>query len=140
MPKVSDVYASAGLKADIDVPDLEDGGLVVTIKGADFKEFDDGGKIIVKFVETDKSLVLNKTNADTLTKMFGSDDTDDWLDRKVKLYATDTTYQGKPIRGIRVHSRPVKGKALQPAAGGRDFDETAPPPARPAADDDDTPF
>jgi hypothetical protein len=133
MPKVSDVYSGAGLKADDDVPDLEDGGLIVTIKDAEIKDFDNGTKIILKFKETDKDLILNKTNADTLTKMFESDDTDDWNGRKIKLYATDVSYQGKAMRGIRVYSKPVK---KEPAVKhSTDFDETAPPPRRPADDD-----
>ena len=147
MPRVSDVFQGSFLKADVDVPDLEDGGIVFTIKDGEVKDFDDGAKIILHFEETDKGLVLNKTNANTLIDLFKSDDTDDWIGRKVKLYAKDVEYQGKMTRGIRISTREVKStkanpanaaKATPVAAGGRDFDETAPPP-RPAASQDNDP-
>lgn len=140
MPKVSDAFPSNYLKADVDVPDLEDGGIVLTIKTADMVEFDDGQKLALYFEEIPKGLILNKTNANTLTDLFKSDDTDDWEGRKVKLYAKDVEYQGKITRGIRVATRlPKNGKPAPVAAGGRDFDETddgiADPPSRRPADD-----
>lgn len=137
MPKVSDAFPSSYLKADIDVPDLEDGGVVLTIKTADMVQFDDGDKLAVYFEEVAKGLILNKTNANTLTDLFKSDDTDDWEGRKVKLYAKDVEYQGKITRGIRVATRlPGKAKPAPVAAGGADFDELPDPPARPSAKDD----
>ena len=131
MAKIGEIYSGSGLKAE-DVPDLEDGGLIVTIKGGEVKQYDDGPKIVLSFRETDKVLTVNKTNAEALVKLSGSDDSDDWLGLKIKLYSVDTTYNGKATRGIRVNSRPVKASN----AHRQGFDETAddvpPPPRRPS--------
>lgn len=148
MPKMNEAFPSKYLKADDDVPDIAEGGLIVTISGAEFETVGQGAeaaqKIVLYFKETSKGLVLNKTNATTLTKLFGSDDTDDWIDRRCRLVATDVEFKGDMMRGIRVSSREVKGPS-KPAPGGRDFDETAepvgaaswPPNRAPASNDPD---
>jgi hypothetical protein len=140
MPKVSDVFQSNYLQADTDILDFEDGGTVLRIKDGTIETFKNNGKeedkIVLSFHGTDKRLVVNKTNANTLTDLFKSDDTDDWLDRLVKLYAKDVEYQGTMTRGIRIMTRlpkddkqspPAREKAAAaaPAAPRTDFDETA---------------
>lgn len=139
MPKVSDVFQSNFLQADVDVPDLEDGGIVLRISNGEIETFKNNNKeeikIVLSFHGTDKRLVVNKTNANTLTDLFKSDDTDDWIDKRVKLYSKDVEYQGKMVRGIRVATRLPKDDKAVPAAARTDFDETAPPPRRPADDE-----
>jgi hypothetical protein len=139
--KISEAFPSKYLKADDDIPDINDGGLVVTITGAEFETIGQGAeaseKIVLYFAETKKGLVLNKTNAGTITKVLGSDDTDDWMDRKIRLVATDVEFKGDMMRGIRVSSRPVKSEARPKAApGGKDFEEFDPAPRRGAPGED----
>jgi hypothetical protein len=130
MAKISEAFPSKYLKADDDVPDIAEGGLVVTITKAEFETIGQGSeaadKIVLYFAEHKKGLVLNKTNANTLTKLFNSDDTDDWIDRRCRLVATDVEFKGDMMRGIRVSSREVKAEP-KPKAVKHDpsFDETA---------------
>lgn len=130
--KMSTAFPSKYLAADTDVPDAEDGGLIVTISGCKRETLGNGkeaeDKPVLYFEETDKGLVLNKTNANTITDLMGTDETDEWEGRKIKLYAKDVEFQGKMTRGIRVSTRPPK----RPEAHRQDFDETNDPPPRKA--------
>lgn len=134
--KMSSAFPSKYLAADADVPDFEDGGLVVTISGAKLERVgmgnDAADKPVLYFEEIDKGLVLNKTNANVLTDLFGTDDTDEWEGRKVRLYAKDVEYQGKMVRGIRVHTRPPKAPTEKEAAAAK---VTSPPRAEDDKDD-----
>jgi hypothetical protein len=143
--KMSEAFPSNYLKADVDVPDLEDGGIVLTISSVEMKAMkgDDGNeqKVIVEFEEVDKGLVCNKTNATTIAGLYG-DDTDDWIGQKVQLYAKDVEFQGKMTRGIRVSTRAPRAKKAA--------EKTAPAKAAPVSgptgsandpdDGDDIPF
>ena len=63
------------------------GPQVVTIAGAEIKEFEgDGQKVIVKFAELDKELPCNKTRLKTLVTMFGPD-TAGWVGQRVMVHA-----------------------------------------------------
>ena len=75
MPRVSDTYGSSeSWKAD----DLEGKDLTLKIRNVDVKKFDEGAKLIVTFHNSDKSLILNKTNSEIIAELYG-DDTDDWI-------------------------------------------------------------
>lgn len=58
---------------------------------------------VVHFANTKKSLVLNKTNGNTIAALHG-DDTDLWNGKEVTLYATTTEFGGKIVPCIRVRS------------------------------------
>jgi hypothetical protein len=142
--KMSDAFPSKYLKADVDVPDADQGGIVLTIsyvEMADVGSLDSpDSKPVVFFEEVSKGLVLNKTNAATLTTLFHDDDTDVWAGKRVKLVAKDVEFQGKMTRGIRVSTRPVPAAPAPPLRGG-----PVKPPGKQAAstsqnDTDDIPF
>jgi hypothetical protein len=90
-------------------------------------------KWCLEFSESDKPLVLNSINIQLCEKIFGSDDTDDWVGQRIVLYVDPTvSYGGKVTGGIRV--RAPKKAAAAPVA-------KAPlPPADPDMDADDVPF
>jgi len=70
-------------------------------------------KWCMSFHEMDKPLVLNFTNIQLCEKIFGSDDTDDWVGQRVVLYADpNVSFQGKLVGGIRL--RAPKATALPP--------------------------
>lgn len=129
MPKLNDMFPSKWLKA----ADCDEADLILTIselrqesvgQGADA-----GMKWVCYFEETEKGLVLNKTNTNTIAKLYG-DDTDDWEGKKIALYATEVEYQGQQSLGIRVRSRPPKVKAAAkatPATDNGDGDDDHPP-------------
>ena len=90
-------------------------------------------KWCLTFSDNDKPLVLNSTNIQLCERIFGSDDTDVWIGKKIVLYTDpNISYQGKVVGGIRV--RAPKVKATTAAA--------PPPPPPPVEDltDDDIPF
>jgi hypothetical protein len=126
MAKLSDAFPSRYLKADVDVPD--DGQLVVTIRDADFETVGQGDsaeqKLVLYFQETSKGLVLNKTNGTTIAGLLKSDDTDDWIGRKIALVSLDVQYGAEMTRGIRVSKRlprdnPSAVKPAAPASGAK---------------------
>ena len=99
MPKVSDVYKSSYLRAaDVEEP------LTVTIKSASLEELgeDKDEKIVVTFKELDRGLVLNRTNADYISMICESDDTEDWPGTRLGLFVQPVSFKGKLVDSIRV--------------------------------------
>lgn len=131
--KLSDAFPSNYLKADVDVPDGDEGSLTVVIKDVEMEEIgqgaDKGDKPVVYFQGLAKGLVLNKTNGATISTLYG-DDTDDWIGKPVALYSKDVEYQGKMTRGIRVKSKapamPKTAKTAAKAAAVEDGNEDIP--------------
>ena len=103
---INDVYQSTSsyLKAE----DLPKGTRVgVVISGCDVHEFnqDDGGKqkkMVLSFDGKEKKLTLNVTNARMIAANLGSDDTEEWIGKRIELYASQTDFGGKQVPCIRV--------------------------------------
>jgi hypothetical protein len=113
-------------------------------------------KPVVYFVGKEKGMVLNRTNADRLTDIAGSDDTDNWCDLIVGLTIEKDRYKndlidclrivrwrgaGQPVRAQAAPARAaVPAQATRAAREHQPFDddeaEHAPAPAR----NDDIPF
>lgn len=61
----------------------------------------------VYFKGANKPLVCNATNAETISSIAGSEDTDRWIGVRVTLYQTQVRSKGgKPVPGIRI--RPMR--------------------------------
>lgn len=102
---------------------------VVTIKDIDMAEcYDEGTKAKVQkqtvFFEECKPMVLNKTNAKTLKRLFSpnSDTTSDAFGHRVILKVEEVKAFGKKTTGIRIkefseEKCPVCGKVILPYAG-----------------------
>jgi len=103
--KISELYTSRYIKSD----DIGDADMVVTIVKVELEIIGHGDshdeKAVVYFDETEKVLVLNKTNATTISHLYG-DDTAEWRGKRIVLYATEVSYQGTQMMGIRVRLRP----------------------------------
>jgi hypothetical protein len=115
MPKLSEIYGGNYLKAD----DIKDRGDVnVVIENVSIMDADDGKKkAVLHFKGKDKTLVLNVTNANMVDELLGSDDTDEWIGRRICLYTTKVDFQGKRVLAIRVKAARVeaaKGRAVKP--------------------------
>lgn len=125
---VNDLFPSNFFRAsDFPSPRL------LTIRSVELRDIDDEDKGVIYFDEDKKGLALNRTNANTLTVLFG-EETDGWSGRDVVLYQDDTMFKGRPTKGIRI--RPPKPGYVKPAA-------TAPEAQAPAAapaDDPNIPF
>lgn len=86
-------------------------------------------KWCLTFQELDKPLVLNATNTQLCEQICGSDDTDDWIGKRIVLYTDpNVSYAGKLVGGIRV-------RAPKPTAP-----PAKPVPVMPDIDADDIPF
>jgi hypothetical protein len=95
------------------------------LKSADGKE---QNKSILAFRGTDKELVVNLTNWESLVEITGQDDSARWAGIKVELYPTTTLMAGKRTPYIRI--RAVSNPELPLAASG------SPPPAPPPAQEE----
>ncbi len=108
MPNMNDMFPSKTLKADdLKAPSgkgYREFSLTVDhLETEDFKN-EDGTtekKWLVYFKGAQKALVLNRTNAGTISDAYG-DDTDSWTGEKVVLYVTTVGTPQGPKPGIRV--------------------------------------
>ena len=117
MPNIHDAFPSNYLKAS----DLKGSQPVATI---DRVEIEPVGrqkemKPVVYFVGKEKGIVLNKTNANTISNLVGSPNTEDWAGFAVRLYATHVEFGGEQVEAIRIKSAGTAGQrqnAMPPAA------------------------
>jgi len=134
MPKTSEMRESKFLKKE----DVGKGALM-TVEGC--KQFnvakegaDPEYKWCLSFAESEKPLVLNSTNIQLCEVIFGSDDTDGWIGKRIVLYTDpNVSFQGKLVGGIRVRAPKPSVAAAKPT----------PPPQAPVESeltDDDIPF
>ena len=98
MPKLNEVFSGGFLKAE----DLNGKTVKVKIEKVEVKDFDDGKKLILNFAGKDKALVCNKTNSAIIQEILGSDDTDDWEGKEIKLTVKKVEFSGKLVPAIRV--------------------------------------
>jgi hypothetical protein len=134
MPKTSEMRESKFMKKE-DVG----AGALMTVEGCEPHNVAKEGappenKWCLTFAESDKPLVLNSTNIQLCERIFGSDDTDEWVGKKIVLYTDpNVSYAGKIVGGIRVRAPKVKPNA-KPAP------PPPPPPDIDELDDSDIPF
>ena len=60
---------------------------------------------ILTFKETDRQLVLNRTNGEALKAMFGKS-VRDWIGKRVTLYPTTAKFGGADVDAVRVRGSP----------------------------------
>jgi hypothetical protein len=151
MPRVNEMIESKYLKKE----DVGDGKLM-TISGFEKQNVAPQGepaenKWTVYFDETSKPLVLNTTNLNLLSMICGSDNTDDWVGKKVVLFNDPSvSYGGKLIGGIRVRAAKLRPGTNHPGvpAVRNDYEPPAQPTHRQAPStshapddfDEDVPF
>jgi hypothetical protein len=139
--KISSAFPSKYLRA----ADIPDGQFVpVTISHVELEDVSGGDnegsgehKPVIYFQGKNKGMVLNKTNAGALSAAFG-DDTDDWAGKSVRLFQTETLFQGQMVPCLRIKvskNKPVQQAkpAAPPAAAKPEYEQL---PDQPAADDD----
>jgi hypothetical protein len=97
-------------------------------------------KPVVWFTNHKKGLVLNTTNNRTLRAAYG-DDMEQWVDKIVVVYPTQTDFAGKVVNALRVRIPPPK----QATAGNGNMAKSAketlkkvatPPESKPSLKDD----
>jgi len=91
--KVEDIQAKGQVRVVIEAVNVED------VKNDEGKE----RKLVARFIGKEKGLVLNRTNADKLAELAGSDDYDQWAGTPCILYVDPSvTFGGKRVGGIRI--------------------------------------
>lgn len=112
--KISDCFPSPYLKASDLQPNKD---IEVEIESVTLEEMEQGGESrpVVRFAKKKKRFVLNRTNSQTLAEAFG-DETMEWVGRKILLFVSSTTFNGRPVQCIRC-------RPSQPAARPDVFDE-----------------
>jgi hypothetical protein len=123
--RIDSAFASDYLKA----ADLDGKQVVYTITSVKVEEIgqERDQRPVVYFEETEKGLVLNKTNSRTISDEYGLE-TDDWAGRRIALYEKMVEFSGKEVPAIRVKVAKAKPAARKPV-----------PPAS-TIEDDDIPF
>jgi hypothetical protein len=95
-------------------------------------------KPIVHFTNSEKGLVLNLTNYNTIAEILGSEQTDDWRRAEIELFSTTTMFGNKKTGCIRVRAPQVvetKGQGLRRAKRAAPDTPQQDDPAADAADD-----
>ena len=79
---------------------------------------------VMYFEERDKGMVLNTTNLKRAEKALGSDDTDDWIGKKIVVYTDENVeFGGEMVGGLRVRAQ--RQKAQPAPSNSTDADRTA---------------
>ena len=94
--KMSEEFPSKFLKA----VDLQGREVRVTMQNVEREKIGDDNKPVLYFKGKDKGVVLNKTNARTISDAYG-DDTEDWFDQPLILFSVNVDFQGKVGPAIR---------------------------------------
>lgn len=101
--KITDMMPSKYLKSsDVEPPKIV---TIAGLKQENLAKENEQKKMrwVMEFDELDKPLVLNNTNLKRCAKALGSEDTDDWIGKKIKLYYDeDVEFGGQQVGGIRV--------------------------------------
>ena len=87
---------------------IKDKPVTLTIKKIDIEQVSNGktteNKVIVHFQESDKLYIPNKTSAKQIVTFFGGE-TDDWIGKRVTLYAEFGKWFGKEGWAVRVSEK-----------------------------------
>src|SRR5678809_344371 len=102
MSNVDTLFPSKYLKA----ADLPEDGVSIPFVIESIKTEEIGRekqlKPVITFREQEKGFVCNKTNANTISKVLGSRDTEDWIGQTIHLYATEVQFGDEMVESIRV--------------------------------------
>lgn len=83
-------------------------------------------KWLIRFEEFSKPMVLNSTNIKRLAKACNSEDTDDWVGKKVTLYVDpDVEFAGNVVGGLRIRAQARQATQKIQAPTGSKFDNMA---------------
>ncbi len=99
MANLDDLYPSKYIKhSDLKGQDVN---LTITSQSVEEVGMEGDKKPVLYFKGTNKGLVMNVTNANTIGAAFGRD-TDAWKGKQITLYGTTTDFAGKPVDCVRV--------------------------------------
>jgi hypothetical protein len=108
--KLNEIFHGDALKC----ADLNGKEVTLKIQSYEVKDFDDGKKLELHFESTERTLICNKTNANTVSEFLG-DNIDMWCGSEIVLFPAKTDFQGRQVDCIRVKA-PVKAPAVDAGA------------------------
>jgi hypothetical protein len=111
---LNDAFPSKYLKTE----DLKGRDVSVVIEAIDQVTLPQGQgrKLVATFRGKAKAWIVNKTNANTIAKVLGTDETDDWVGQEIVLYPTETEFQGDMVDAIRVRRKKASSAPQAPTA------------------------
>ena len=113
---INNAFPSDYLKAF----DLGDKQVAVTIESVEMVDIGQGRdkeqKILIRFAGKQKGLICNKTNANTIGKLYGVE-TDAWIGQKIILQAREVEFAGEMVWAIRVSLQKPAAAAPAPTHG-----------------------
>lgn len=127
--RISEAFPSKYIKA-ADLRGQEVPVIISNVVMEQMQDRDKTSKPIVYFQGKNKGLVLNKTNSNAISVIYG-DETSDWIGREITLCSVMVEFQGNMTPAIRV--KVTGGAPAQPARNAGeplgvdpDFDHQAP--------------
>ena len=125
--KMSTAFPSNYIRA----ADLQGRTVRVVMRSIAMEDIGDDHKPVLYFQGKEKGLVLNKTNGNNISMVYG-DDSDNWMGQVIELYPTMVDFQGRSVEAIRVRVPRVVNRppAPPPVAAAppsdSDFDDSIP--------------
>lgn len=114
--KLSEAFPSNYLTAS----DLNGQSVIVRISSVEVIEMGKGNKketkLLIGMLNKKKQFICNKTNANTISKLYG-DDTDGWLNQAITLRPTEVEFGGEMVLSIRVSLQKPVTAQLAPTHG-----------------------
>jgi hypothetical protein len=104
--------------------DLEGKPLIAKIALVAVETIGNDRRAVAYFEGMEKSLVLNKTNANLIKEITGSAETGNWIGTKIVLYPTRVDFQGKRVDSIRVDRVSDRNDGVDQRQRGGDNDAT----------------
>ncbi len=110
MTHLDDLYPSKFIKAG----DLKGQDVNLTITSQTVEEVGKTAekKPVLYFKGTDKGLILNRTNANTIGKAYGQD-TSAWKNKRITLFGAETDFGGETVACIRIRPAAEPEMALE---------------------------
>jgi hypothetical protein len=104
---INNAFPSKWLKSG----DVEEDDLILTISRVAMEDIGQGenqeNKPVLYFEETEKGMVLNKTNAEAISRLH-TPETDNWIGKKIAIFATEVDFAGKQTLALRVRMKAPK--------------------------------
>lgn len=137
--KATDAFPSKYISAS----DLQGRDVTVKITHVTSEEIGGKQKFICYFAGGKKGLVLNKTNWNSIVRITGCEDSDDWTGMEIGLFETMVDFQGDSVPAVRIRApmrRPSNGGDMISTSPQRDHERAPAPPMRKSDPDDPIPF
>src|SRR5512139_3859694 len=109
--KIGAAFPGQYLKA----ADLQGKRVRVVIDRVEMEDIGGETKPVLHFQGKNRGVVLNKTNANAIWGINGSDDTDDWGGTEIVLFPSKTDFQGKRVDCIRIDPPDTPSRPQHPA-------------------------